>query len=49
MLLAQVTGDGNVISQDVLVRRKGEDSWTVVNWQLSKHNGYWLTDALSLN
>uniref|UniRef100_A0A7S0JII3 Uncharacterized protein n=1 Tax=Calcidiscus leptoporus TaxID=127549 RepID=A0A7S0JII3_9EUKA len=34
---------------DVLVRVRGDDSWTVVNWKLSRHNGRWLTDALSIN
>ena len=35
-------------SQDVLVRRTGEE-WTIVNWQLSRHSGRWLTDSLSIN
>ena len=35
--------------QDVLVKREGDDSWTIVNWQLSKHNGRWLTDSLTIN
>ena len=39
----------SVAEQDVLVRREGEDTWTVVNWQLSRHNGRWLTDSLSIN
>ena len=38
-----------IASQDVLVKRKGDDDWTVVNWQLSRHNGRWLTDALTIN
>ena len=35
--------------QDVLVKREADDSWTIVNWQLSKHNGRWLTDSLTIN
>ena len=35
-------------SRDVLVKREGDDSWTVVNWQLSRHNGRWLTDSLTI-
>jgi len=38
----------NAASQDVLVKRADDESWTVVNWQLSRHNGRWLTDALSI-
>ena len=38
----------NSASLDVLVKRTGDESWTVVNWQLSRHNGRWLTDALSI-
>ena len=38
-----------VVSQDVLVKRGGDDSWTVVNWMLSRHNGRWLTDSLTIN
>ncbi|KAL1508706.1 hypothetical protein AB1Y20_004801 [Prymnesium parvum] len=40
--------DGSVVQQDALVKRKGDDSWTVVNWQLSRHSGRWLTDALTI-
>tara|TARA_B110001452_G_scaffold234838_1_gene213355 strand:+ start:1024 stop:2031 length:1008 start_codon:yes stop_codon:yes gene_type:complete len=40
--------DGGLVSQDVLVRRQGDDSWTIVNWQLSRHNGLWLTDSLTI-
>jgi len=38
-----------VVSQDVLVKRAGDDSWTIVAWKLSKHNGRWLTDSLTIN
>ena len=34
---------------DVLVRVEPDDDWTIVNWRLSRHNGRWLTDALSIN
>ena len=40
--------DSGTGSQDVLVRRAGEDSWTIVNWELSRHNGRWLTDSLTI-
>jgi len=43
-----VDDDGATISQDVLVRRAGYDSWTIVNWQLSRYSGRWLMDALSI-
>ena len=43
-----VDDDGATISQDVLVRRAGDDSWTIVNWQLSRYSGRWLMDALSI-
>ena len=33
---------------DVLVRVEPDDDWTIVNWRLSRHNGRWLTDALSI-
>jgi len=38
-----------VVSHDVLVKRAGDDSWTIVAWKLSKHNGRWLTDSLTIN
>ena len=34
---------------DVLVKRSDDDSYTVVNWVLSRHNGRWLTDSLTIN
>jgi len=37
------------LSQDVLIKRADDDSWTIVNWQLSRHAGQWLTDALTIN
>uniref|UniRef100_A0A7S2NRG0 EF-hand domain-containing protein n=1 Tax=Haptolina brevifila TaxID=156173 RepID=A0A7S2NRG0_9EUKA len=37
----------NVAEVGTLVRRKGEP-WTVVNWELSRHNGRWLTDSLDI-
>ena len=39
----------NEVSLDVLVKRSADESFSVVNWQLSKHNGRWLTDSLSIN
>jgi len=43
-----VSGDGSVVMQNVLVRRSEDESWTVVNWQLSLHSGCWLTDSLTI-
>ena len=40
--------DGSTVELDVLVRRRGEDTWTVVAWRLSRHAGLWLTDSLSI-
>ena len=40
---------GTLVSQDVLVKRDEDDSWTVVNWQMSRHSGRWLMDALTIN
>jgi hypothetical protein len=40
--------DANTMIQDALVRREGDESWTIVNWRLSRHSGRWLTDALSI-
>ena len=42
-------GDGSTVTQDVLVRRATDDSWTIVNWQLSRYAGRWLMDSLSIN
>ena len=44
----EATGDGSTVSQDVLVKREGDDTWTVVNWQLARYSGRWLMDALSI-
>ena len=41
--------DSSSVSQDVYVKREEDDSWTVVNWMLSKHSGRWLMDAMTLN
>ena len=38
----------NVAEVDTLVRREDDDSWTIVNWQLSRHSGRWLTDSLTI-
>ena len=38
----------NAVSRDVLVKRETDESWTIVNWQLSRHSGRWLTDALTI-
>jgi len=45
---AEEAADVTSRSVDVLVRRAGEDSWTIVNWQLSLHSGQWLTDSLTI-
>jgi len=39
----------NTCSVDVLVKRTDDESFTIVNWQLSRHDGRWLTDSLTLN
>uniref|UniRef100_A0A7S4MXM5 Uncharacterized protein n=1 Tax=Prymnesium polylepis TaxID=72548 RepID=A0A7S4MXM5_9EUKA len=33
---------------DVLVRRDGEDSYTMVSWELSQYDGNWLIDSLNI-
>mmetsp|Transcript_48472 Transcript_48472/g.105084 ORF Transcript_48472/g.105084 Transcript_48472/m.105084 type:complete len:354 (+) Transcript_48472:32-1093(+) len=38
----------SVLQQSVLVRRSADESWTVVNWELSLHSGRWLMDALTI-
>ena len=40
--------EDNTLSQDVLVRRNGDESWTIVNWRLNRYSGRWLTDALTI-
>ena len=42
-----VTDDGSVVEQDVLVRRDGDASWTIVNWKPAPL-GTWLTDSLTI-
>mmetsp|Transcript_19684 Transcript_19684/g.55657 ORF Transcript_19684/g.55657 Transcript_19684/m.55657 type:complete len:96 (+) Transcript_19684:789-1076(+) len=44
----KIRDDGSVVTQRVLVRRKDEESWTIVTWQLSLHSGAWLTDSLNI-
>ena len=39
----------NVADVDTLVRRDGDDSWTIVNFRLSRYNGRWLMDSLTIN
>ena len=39
----------NARSVEALVKRSDDESWTVVDWVLSRHNGRWLTDSLSIN
>lgn len=48
-LEAECDLEKNSCSVDVLVKRSEDDSWTIVNWTLSRHNGRWLTDSLSIN
>ncbi len=45
----EVSEDGSVVQQSVLVKRAADPSWTVVNWQLSLHSGCWLTDSLTIS
>ena len=33
---------------DVLVKRDDDESFTLVSWQLSLHNGRWLIDSLNV-
>ena len=33
---------------EVLVRRDGEDSFSLVSWEMSLHNGQWLIDSLNI-
>ena len=37
-----------VADQNALVRRKGDDGWTIVGFELSKHNERWLVDSLTI-
>lgn len=39
----------NVAEVDTLVRRGDDSSWTIVNFRMSRHNGRWLMDSLSIN
>ena len=41
--------ESGVVSQDVLVKRSEDDSWSVVNMQMSRHNGRWLMDSLTIS
>ena len=38
----------NTVMQDALVKRKDDESWTIVSWTMSKYSGRWLLDALSI-
>jgi hypothetical protein len=33
---------------EVLVRREGEDSFTMVSWSMSLYEGRWLIDSLNI-
>ena len=33
---------------DVLVKRGDDESFTLVSWQLSLHNGRWLIDSMNV-
>jgi len=44
----EVSDDGTSVRQEVLVRREGDETWTIVAWELSNHFGRWLTDSLSI-
>ena len=37
-----------VADQNALVCRKGDDGWTIVGFELSKHNERWLVDSLTI-
>lgn len=39
----------NACTVQALVKREDDESWTVVDWTLSRHNGRWLTDRLQIN
>ena len=36
----------NTAEEEVLVRRTGDDSWSIISYQLSRHNGRWLIDSI---
>ena len=38
----------NLADIEVLVRREGEESFSLVSWELSLHNGQWLIDSLNI-
>jgi len=38
----------NVADVDTLVKREGDDSFSLVSWTLSLHNGQWLIDSLNI-
>lgn len=40
--------DGSEIDQAALVKRTGDDSWSVVHWKMSKESGAWLMDGMSI-
>lgn len=39
---------GSTADTSVLVKRDGDDSFTYVNFILSRHSGRWLIDSLSI-
>jgi len=39
---------GNSVSEEVLVRREGTSSWSIVSFELSRHNGRWLIDSINI-
>lgn len=44
----EAAGGGNTAEVSVLLRRS-DDDWSVASWQLSRYNGRWLTDSLTIN
>ena len=45
---ADVDASGNTAEVEVLCRRDPADSFSVVNFRLSRHNARWLIDSLTI-
>ena len=48
MMLGGAGGDSNRDEVEVLVRREEDNSWSIVAFDLSRHNGRWLIDAINI-
>eukprot|EP00316_Scyphosphaera_apsteinii_P012146 CAMPEP_0119341584 /NCGR_PEP_ID=MMETSP1333-20130426/102732_1 /TAXON_ID=418940 /ORGANISM="Scyphosphaera apsteinii, Strain RCC1455" /LENGTH=419 /DNA_ID=CAMNT_0007353585 /DNA_START=95 /DNA_END=1354 /DNA_ORIENTATION=+ len=44
----ETSGSSNRASEEVLVRRAGTDSWSIISYELSRHNGRWLIDSVDI-